>query len=134
LHFRVPDSADVWTTRTGLAAQGRVFLLFARHKEGVEIEEQPLDGVPRHLNKPTVPPRFAYRLEDPRAFHLMRVGCHSGGRYAMVASPRGHALLPKINVVEMRWDTFAFAASRAFSERVSHQSGPSRSCPRAIDT
>jgi hypothetical protein len=29
----------------GLAAQGRVFLLFARRKEGVEIEEQPLDGV-----------------------------------------------------------------------------------------
>ena len=29
----------------GLAAQGRVFLLFARCKEGVEIEEQPLDLV-----------------------------------------------------------------------------------------
>jgi len=28
-----------------LAARGRVFLLFARRKEGVEIEEQPLDGV-----------------------------------------------------------------------------------------
>jgi hypothetical protein len=28
-----------------LAAQGRIFLLFARRKEGVEIEEQPLDGV-----------------------------------------------------------------------------------------
>jgi hypothetical protein len=29
----------------GLAAQGRVFPLFARRKEGVEIEEQPLDEV-----------------------------------------------------------------------------------------
>ena len=29
----------------GLAAQGRVLLLLARRKEGVEIEEQPLDGV-----------------------------------------------------------------------------------------
>jgi hypothetical protein len=28
----------------GLAAQGRVFLLLARREEGVEIEEQPLDG------------------------------------------------------------------------------------------
>jgi hypothetical protein len=29
----------------GLAAQGRVFLLLARRKEGVEIEEQPLSRV-----------------------------------------------------------------------------------------
>ena len=29
----------------GLAAQGRRFLLFARCKEGVEIEEQPLDRI-----------------------------------------------------------------------------------------
>jgi hypothetical protein len=29
----------------GLAAQGRVFLLFARRKKGVEIEEQPLHRV-----------------------------------------------------------------------------------------
>jgi hypothetical protein len=29
----------------GLAAQGGIFLLFARCKEGVEIEEQPLDVV-----------------------------------------------------------------------------------------
>jgi hypothetical protein len=28
-----------------LAAQGRIFLLFARRKKGVEIEEQPLDGI-----------------------------------------------------------------------------------------
>jgi hypothetical protein len=28
-----------------LAAQGRIVLLFARREEGVEIEEQPLDGV-----------------------------------------------------------------------------------------
>jgi hypothetical protein len=30
---------------TGLPRKGRVFLLFARRKEGVEIEEQPLDGI-----------------------------------------------------------------------------------------
>ena len=29
----------------GLAAQGRVFLLLARRKEGVEIEEQPLHRI-----------------------------------------------------------------------------------------
>ena len=29
----------------GLAAQARIFLLLARRKKGVEIEEQPLDGV-----------------------------------------------------------------------------------------
>jgi hypothetical protein len=31
----------------GLTAQGRIFLLFARCKEGVVIEEQPLDGMVR---------------------------------------------------------------------------------------
>ena len=33
----------------GLAAQGRVFLLFARRKKGVEIEEHPLDEMPRYV-------------------------------------------------------------------------------------
>ena len=28
-----------------LAAQGRIILLLARRKEGVEVEEQPLDGL-----------------------------------------------------------------------------------------
>ena len=38
----------------GLAAQRRVFLLFARREEGVEIEEQPLDRIIRR--------RYVHRL------------------------------------------------------------------------
>jgi hypothetical protein len=37
-------SVSVCTTMTG-CPQGRVFLLLARRKEGVEVEEQPLHRV-----------------------------------------------------------------------------------------
>jgi hypothetical protein len=68
-------------------AQGWVFLLLARRKEGVEIEEQPLhrilDRLHVHLLSYTishgqesrtrpVPPRYAFRLEDLRVFHFVR--------------------------------------------------------------
>jgi DNA-directed RNA polymerase subunit RPC12/RpoP len=31
-----------------------------------------------------VPPRYAFRLEDLRAFHLVRVSCHACGRKATI--------------------------------------------------
>jgi DNA-directed RNA polymerase subunit RPC12/RpoP len=34
--------------------------------------------------KPTGPPRYAFRLEDLRAFHLVRVSCHACGHKAIV--------------------------------------------------
>jgi hypothetical protein len=69
----------------GLAAQGRVFLLLTRRKEGAEIEEQPSNRAIGRLRvhhgsirrrqestSPTVPPRYAFRLKDLRIFHLVR--------------------------------------------------------------
>jgi hypothetical protein len=35
----------VWHDDDRLPAQGRIFLLFARRKEGVDIEEQPLHRI-----------------------------------------------------------------------------------------
>ena len=34
--------------------------------------------------KPTGPPRYAFRLEDLRAFHLVRASCHACGHKAIV--------------------------------------------------
>jgi hypothetical protein len=41
----------------------------------------------------------------------------------LLASPRELAFLRKINALETRWDTFSFAVSYTFPERVSHQRG-----------
>jgi hypothetical protein len=35
--------------------------------------------------KPTGPPRYAFRLEDLRAFHLVRVSCHACAHKAVIA-------------------------------------------------
>jgi hypothetical protein len=36
------------------------------------------------ITSPTVPPRYAFRLEDLRAFHLVRASCHACGHKAIV--------------------------------------------------
>ena len=41
----------------------------------------------------------------------------------LLASPTELAFLPKINALEVRWDTSSFAVSYTFPERVSHQRG-----------
>ena len=33
---------------------------------------------------PTVPPRYAFRLEDLRVFHLVRASCHACGHKAII--------------------------------------------------
>ena len=33
---------------------------------------------------PTVPPRYAFRLEDLRVFHLVRASCHACGHKATI--------------------------------------------------
>jgi hypothetical protein len=43
LQAGAPKTCPGATTNVRAAAQGRVFLLLARRKESVEIEEQPLD-------------------------------------------------------------------------------------------
>ena len=44
-------------------------------------------------------------------------------RLILLASPRELAFLRKINALEIRWDTFSFALSYTYPERVSHQRG-----------
>jgi hypothetical protein len=34
----------------------------------------------------TVPPRYAFRLEDLRVFHLVRASCHACGHKAVIAN------------------------------------------------
>jgi hypothetical protein len=36
------------------------------------------------MTSPTVPPRYAFRLEDLRVFHLVRASCHACGHKAIV--------------------------------------------------
>jgi hypothetical protein len=36
------------------------------------------------MNKPTVPPRYTFRLEDLRAFHLVRASCHACAHKAII--------------------------------------------------
>jgi hypothetical protein len=33
-----------------------------------------------------VPPRYAFRLEDLRAFHLVRASCHACGRKSVISN------------------------------------------------
>jgi hypothetical protein len=35
---------------------------------------------------PTVPPRYAFRLEDLRVFHLVRASCHACGHKGIIAN------------------------------------------------
>jgi hypothetical protein len=35
-------------------------------------------------DKPTGPPRYAFRLEDLRAFHLVRASCHACANKAII--------------------------------------------------
>jgi hypothetical protein len=35
-------------------------------------------------DKPTGPPRYAFRLEDLRAFHLVRASCHACAHKAVI--------------------------------------------------
>ena len=45
------------------------------------------------MNKPDVPPRYAFRLEDLRAFHLVLASCRG----------RGHkAIIPNITLLQGR--------------------------------
>ena len=81
----------------GLPAQARVFLLLARREEGVEVEEQLLhrsvgDLYVHYLfilngrdeQARTMPPRYAFRLEDLRVFHQVRASCHACGHKAII--------------------------------------------------
>ena len=36
------------------------------------------------MNKPDVPPRYAFRLEDLRAFHLVVASCRGCGHKAII--------------------------------------------------
>ena len=36
------------------------------------------------MNKPDVPPRYAFRLEDLRAFHLVLASCRGCGHKAII--------------------------------------------------
>jgi hypothetical protein len=36
------------------------------------------------MTSPTVPPRHAFRLEDLRAFHLVRASCHACAHKAII--------------------------------------------------
>jgi hypothetical protein len=36
------------------------------------------------MTSPTVPPRYAFRLEDLRAFHLVRASCHACAHKAII--------------------------------------------------
>ncbi len=36
------------------------------------------------MTTPTVPPRYAFRLEDLRAFHLVRASCHACAHKAII--------------------------------------------------
>jgi hypothetical protein len=38
------------------------------------------------MTTPTVPPRYAFRLEDLRAFHLVRASCHVCAHKAIIPS------------------------------------------------
>ena len=78
-----------------------MFLLLARRKEGVEIEEQPFHRIIGRLHihllfytiggwqesrTRTVPPRYAFLLEDLRVFHLVRANCHACGHKAIISN------------------------------------------------
>jgi len=58
----------------GLAAQGGIFLLFARCKKGVEIEEQPLDGIWPEVTKRSdlTHKRTNHELRPPYERHRAR--------------------------------------------------------------
>ena len=98
---RIPLRATPFALREGRArrshAQARVFLLLARREEGVEVEEQLLHrsvGVlyvhylfilnGRDEQARTMPPRYAFRLEDLRVFHQVRASCHACGHKAII--------------------------------------------------
>jgi hypothetical protein len=36
------------------------------------------------MTSPTVPPRYSFRLEDLRAFHLVRASCHACAHKALI--------------------------------------------------
>jgi hypothetical protein len=36
------------------------------------------------MTSPTVPPRYAFRLEDLRVFHLVRASCHGCAHKAII--------------------------------------------------
>src|ERR1700739_278996 len=40
----------------------------------------------KESTSPTMPPRYAFRLEDLRVFHLVRASCHACGHKAIVPS------------------------------------------------
>jgi hypothetical protein len=43
------------------------------------------------MTSPTVPPRYAFRLEDLRAFHLVRASCHACAHKSIIPN----AVLPQ---------------------------------------
>jgi hypothetical protein len=65
-----------------LPAQGRVFLLLVRRKEGVEIEEQPLTGFSATVDTFIICSIRVQQLTSPARAAALRL------------SPRGSALLP----------------------------------------
>lgn len=46
-------------------------------------------GDPERHQRPTVPPRYAFRLECLRSFHLVRASCHASANMAVIP----HAVL-----------------------------------------
>jgi hypothetical protein len=38
------------------------------------------------MTTPTAPPRYAFRLEDLRTFHLVRASCHACAHKAIIAN------------------------------------------------
>lgn len=58
----------------------------------------------RNEQASTVPPRYAFRLEDLRSFHLVRANCHACGYKAIV--PNG-ALLRGRRSCPAAWHTVA---------------------------
>src|SRR5262249_1377104 len=91
-------SVSVCTTMMGWPRRAGVFLLLARRKEGIEVEEQPLNRVFDRLrvsffvlydkrqesSSRTMPPRYAFRLEELRVFRFVRASCRASGRKAII--------------------------------------------------
>ena len=55
------------------------------------------------MNKPDVPPRYAFRLEDLRAFHLVVASCRGCGHKAIIPNItllRGRAGYTRLTALE----------------------------------
>jgi hypothetical protein len=64
---------------------------------------------------PTAPPRYAFRLEDLRAFHLVRASCHVCAHKAIIPQARVD-VLPRIFRGQHPQGAYATAHARAPEE------------------